>query len=396
MHIREEELIHIIIQFTTKDMPNDLAMLFLTENCNFFQIFEMEHCSTVNFYKKVFDYIFAWVIDKIDNGKLDIAIRDVFTRIYCDNYTKELKIHTKINKNAFSLLLIEKTMEYIVENGRYKEAILLMDSLMINPDINRSIILPMVKNNSDLCHIMILENIINEEYLTTEELADLIIFRSKDVDDDTIRHLINTIFSNRLMMLDFARVIMSLYNISVTRKNDDTADIEIELINIQGETAESVERIRKVLSEIIYIDAELDFFDWLNESKIDAAKGDETTMVDIYLNYQNWMRSPDREKDNLSNMIFYGFEDTDYITGMNSDLHGVIYYDIRQKEYLFDMRNLDGYTLFLRAFNVNRFRLLQFNNGDFIKGRLKERMSEFGDLLMMALSDEFYIFIKYD
>lgn len=396
MHIREEELIHIIIQFTTKDMPNDLAMLFLTENCNFFQIFEMEHCSTVNFYKKVFDYIFTWVIDKIDNGKLDIAIRDVFTRIYCDNYTKELKIHTKINKNAFSLLLIEKTMEYIVENGRYKEAILLMDSLMINPDINRSIILPMVKNNSDLCHIMILENIINEEYLTTEELADLIIFRSKDVDDDTIRHLINTIFSNRLMMLDFARVIMSLYNISVTRKNDDTADIEIELINIQGETAESVERIRKVLSEIIYIDAELDFFDWLNESKIDAAKGDETTMVDIYLNYQNWMRSPDREKDNLSNMIFYGFEDTDYITGMNSDLHGIIYYDIRQKEYLFDMRNLDGYTLFLRAFNVNRFRLLQFNNGDFIKGRLKERMSEFGDLLMMALSDEFYIFIKYD
>lgn len=393
MNIDRPELEHIITEFSRKKMYNDMAMFFITQDIDYDDIFLLDYSIKVSFYKNVFNYIYKYVISKIDKDQLDLAIRDVFLKLRCYNYLRKPELERIILRDAYSTRLIEATLKYLVRDGDLDKVNFLIDALMINPEINTDVIYQILLKNSELCHQYIISNLISGEYLTIEQVFELIMERFKVTPMSTIKELILDIFNNKEMLLQFASHVYKQYRIYSDPKGNK---LSVHVDNkFRGERKEHIDDIRNFLIEIIWIDAELEYYDFLTEAKMLHAQDKDTYLSGVYNTYINWFGSKMREDNSFGNMLWNGYEEDFDPMHIDYDCIAELSRDIVNLRYITGIEFLDGYDLFIRLFNLNRFKLGHFMNTETVRKRLVETMVTNEFYINLAIDLDFYIFLCF-
>ena len=394
MNIDRAELDHIMSEFTRNNMYYDMAMFFITQDIDYDDVFSLDYHMPVSFYKNVFDVIYKYVLNKIDKGQLDSAIRDVFTKLRCYNYLTKPSLQEVILRDCFSSRLIEYTLKYLVRDGDLDSANFVIDNLMINPEVNNNVIFEIMMKNPELCHQHIISNMISGEYLDISQVLELILERAKVTPMSTIKELVLEIFNNKEMLLHFAACVYQQYRIWVEPKSDKNTVVHIDNIN-KGERAEHINNIRDFLIEIIWIDAELEYFDFLNEAKMRHKHDKNLYLAGVYDTYVKWFGSKMREDNSFRNMLWCGYEED--LGTMNIDIECLaeLSRDIVNLIYITDMEMLDGYELFIRMFNLNRFKLGYHRNTATIRRRIVASLESNEFYLSLAIDMNFYIFLCF-
>lgn len=393
MSQEREEIEHIITEMTKKDMYKDLAMMFITGHIDYFDIFFCEYSAPKGFYVRVFRYIALYVKRRIDSGKISDLNRDIFSRLYCNQYSNVSYFDFHVNKNYFSSKLVEAVLDELTSKADFHNVNYIISTLASNDMFNISVIVDILKKNELIAHHYVIEDLINSEILSMSELYDLLVRKSKEVDFSDIKHLILTLFRNKVMLLDFTEEVMAKYEIYTY---EDKRLRKVLVINYIGEPKykEETENIRAFLADIIWTDAEIDMYDWLEECKRDGVEVGDIFVTKAYNSYLNWFRSDIRMANKTANYVYYGFEDTDSDLQVDKEYRHKMQIDLGVRQYWYDLSLVNGYEFFIKLFNINRFRCLHYEDGNFLANRIAGKSQYEPNIVNLACRDETYYFIK--
>lgn len=394
MNITKPEIEHIVDQFTIKNMPQDLAMFFITQDIEYDDIFYDDWRTPVKFYRYVFSYIYAYVKNKIDRGELELAVRDVFTKIPCYNYNKKLVENGIAVRDGFAITLLKGTMMYLYRDNDLDGINHLINVVMNNANFSPFIIYNIMMEEPELCHQYILSNMISGDYFTTDQIFELLLQRAKVTTIGTIRELVLELFNNKDALLSFAAVVFSQYSIR-TYKKGDSIKVDVKCL-AKGERKEHIDNLRDFMKEIIWIDAEIDFFDFLEETKMKYARAKDMYLAGIYDTYSRWFGSKYREDTAIANMLWNGYEEDLNEMQLDIEACNAISRDALNLLYIGDSRMLEGYELFLKLFNINRFHLSMHRNTDTIREIIVDALNENVLPVNLALDLNFYIFLVFN
>ena len=85
-NIDPEELDHVLQQFTFKHFSNDMALFFMTQNVDYNDLFKYSSISNSKFYKDVFTYMLAFMVDKANRGRVSEWIWNITSKMYWTTY----------------------------------------------------------------------------------------------------------------------------------------------------------------------------------------------------------------------------------------------------------------------------------------------------------------------
>lgn len=396
MDIPREELEYIMRQFSYKNMSFDMCMFFITQDIDYDDIFLTDYVTEKEFYIEVFRHIWAWCMNKINNGNIKQLCMDVILKLRCENINEEMAYpNGAINRDWFAYALLKQIMQYMVVRFDPEAINTVIDHIVVNEGVDRRCLLPILLSDSQLCQDAILENIIRQEYLDTDDILKLIIERGKVIDDDTIRGLVLGVFYNQTMLLDLANSCMKYYDISWSiNENDITANVENLIID--PEIRHTVDVIRGMIMDIVYVEAEYDFYDFLESCRLEYMTVGDNHRSGLYAAYQRWMISDKRETNSIPNYLELQYEDSQADTLFNSNNMDTIMSDVRMLQYIIMTESLDGFDLFKRVFNLNRFYLCQYGRTELIGDKVTEAATDQRNISMiqMATDPKFYLFLK--
>ena len=396
MDISREELNYIMRQFSWKNMSFDMSMFFITQDIDYDDVFLVDFMTDKQFYIDVFRHIWAWCKGKIDNGNIKAVCMDVILKLRCEDITDEMCYDTGwVRRDWFAHALIRQILQYMVVRFDPNEINTVIDHIIVNEGVDRRCLLPILLSDPQLCQDVILENIIRQEYLDTDDILMLILERGKVLDDDTIRGLILGVFYNQTMLLDLAYSCMKYYDISWSVNNDC---INADVINriTDEETKHVLDVIRGMISDIVYVEAEYDFYDFLEDCRLTYLSIGDNHRSGLYLIYQRWMVSDTREKNQIPNLLELSYEDLESETGFDINNFDTIMSDIKMLEYLKMVESMDGFELFKRMFNINRFKLCQYGRVGMIADKVTSAANDYMNtrMIQMACDINFYLFLK--
>ena len=395
MNIEREELDHILWEFSSKNLYHDMAMFFITQDLDYDEIFLYDLNTPVSFYKKVFTTIFCYIVDKINRGQIDLAIRDVIGKLRCYTKTKKLTERGIIIRDGFAYKLIEGTLRYLCRNkADLNGCNFIIDAAIINPEIDNDIIYECMKANPELCHQYIISNIISSEYMSVDQLLELILERGRVTDTSTVRELVLEIFNNKDMLLRFAVAVFRRFNIWIDTRND-RKDVHVDCLE-RGWKRELLEDLRIFLREIIWIDAELEFYDFLIAGQQRHAASKAMYMSNVYKTYIAWFGSKLREDTSMSNMLWLGYEEDFDSMHIDDECLLELSCDVVNLLYITDIGLLEGYNLFIRMFNLNRFKMCFHRNTQTVwREFYTMEQDEVRYYAGLAVSMNFYIFLCF-
>lgn len=396
MDISREELEYIMRQFSWKNMSFDMCMFFITQDIDYDDVFLTDFMTDKQFYIDVFRHIWAWCKGKIDNGNIKAVCMDVILKLRCEDTTDEMCYDTGwVRRDWFAFALIRQILQYMVVRFNPEDINTIIDHIMVNEGVDRGCLLPILMSDSQLCQDVILENIIRQEYLDTDDILTLIIERGKVLDDDTIRGLVLGVFYNQTMLLDLAYSCMKYYDIS-WQINENDINVNVSNLVQDEESKRVVDIIRGMIADIIYVEAEYDFYDFLEDARLTYISTGDNHRSGLYTIYQRWMVSERRESTQIPNMLELSCEDTTSETGFSADNFDTIMSDIKMLEYICAIDSMDGFDLFKRMFNVNRFQLCQYGRVGVIADKATSAASDYLNTLMiqMACDTKLYLFLK--
>lgn len=392
MHDRNE-IEHIITEMTRKNMFKDLAMMFITGHINYFDIFFCQYSAPKKFYDNVFEYIAMYIKKYIGAKKISELNRDIFSRISCGCFSTTKTFDYHVNKNYYSSKLIEATLDELTDRADFHNVNYIINTLASNELINVTIIVDILKRNELIAHHFVIEELINSEIISMKDIAELLLRKSKDVDFMDIKQLILTIFKNKRSLLSLAEEIMSHYDIIVSTDRYNRKTLEIKYTG-ESKFKEEIERIRGFISDIIWTDAEIEFYDWMLETRNEANANNDFRTLQVYKHYDNWFKSDIRQLNKTANYIYYGYEDTDSDLEVDKEFRFDMRWDFAIRRYWMNLSMMDGYDAFIKLFNINRFRLLNFEIDDLYRHKILTQIKMDSDMVSLAFSDDFYYFIK--
>lgn len=396
MDISRDELEYIMRQFSWKNMSFDMCMFFITQDIDYDDVFLTDFMTDKEFYIDTFKHIWAWCKGKIDNGNVKQVCMDVILKLRCEDTTDEMCYDTGwVRRDWFAFALMRQILQYMVVRFDPENINTVIDHIMVNEGVDRRCLLPILLSDSQLCQDVILENIIRQEYLDTDEILTLIIERGKVLDDDTIRGLVLGVFYNQTMLLDLAYSCMKYYDIGY-KVNDSDIDVNVTNLIQDEETKHIVEVIRGMISDIIYVEAEYDFYDFLEDCRLTYISSGDNHRSGLYTIYQRWMVSDTREQNQIPNLIELSYEDSTSETGFSMDNFDTIMSDVKMLEYICMLDAMDGFDLFKRMFNINRFQLCQYGRVGLVSDKATSAANDYLNMRMiqMAADMNLYLFLK--
>lgn len=392
--IRDEELTHIISEFSRLEMAEDMAMLFVTQDMPYNRIFDKILYVKDEFYIKVAQYIYSYIMSKLEKGQLDKALL-IVERLECKEFTYDTKLNGFFNPDVITSRLLEKIAKYLFDYNNLNGLNMLIDNIDINPNIDNKVIFDLLANNTDMCHQYIISNIISNEYLDITEIFRLILIRADDLPVDDIRALLREIFLNRDLFLKFAAHVFSYFVVSVKEFNDKY-EVEVEcILPADSSEYEVLETLRRIIIDNVYVDAEMDYYTFLENAEATHKHHKNIYLTNLYKTYVNWFKSREREETCISNFIQFGHEEDFLKMNFKMDNARDMALDAINLNYIVDIEGLTGYDLFIKLFNLNRFSLGHYNNTYTVERHLAPIYLSEQFFIDLASSTNFYIFLCF-
>ena len=364
-YIKEDEKIHIITQMSTKKMAWELSQMFYTrEEFNSDDIFFLRFQCPHKFYLDVFKHLYFFVIKQLDKGKIDEVLMGVFSKLIINEYPNKNDKNDYPNPDYIVSRFLESVLLYVMrEYGNYNIACQIITTVCASNDVNPSVIKEIVIRNRELLTLDIIRDVIRSEILVTDDIIDILVEMNKYYDNDTIDETIADLYFNKDLLLTFTRSVMRRFQITVDEHILKNGKIQIKEIvrpiYRNSNEKELLLHLREYLSEIIYSSAELEMFEFISNTFTQYMADGNKYLSDLYNEYLQWLGSKDRDENKSKNFHQYGFEEGDF---WYEEAYDELATNLFIKGYILEIDKLNDFDLFIRIFNVNRFKLFQYKN----------------------------------
>lgn len=388
-NINPEELDHILQQFTFKDFSKDMAMFFITQDVDYNDLFKYSTMNNSKFYKSVFTYILAFMIERAKTGRFTEHIWDITSKMYWTTYRTD---NNYPFEDYYTTVFFRDMFKYFIANNMEILIIMTIDALSSNPNIDPKCIVDLIVYTKEFRTRGIITYMMQVDRLSSTDILNLILLeydRSKN--PDTLMMLMEEFALTKDYYVNLLDTLKEMYVVVMNEENDKRY-VYIEP-KISSKYNKALELVRTSISTVINQDADLEIYQKLDEFALTYEMNHDIRRANLYKYIKEWIVSEERKESRQASLIWYGYEDNNI--SLTDEDFKLIAMDILANEYMRDDQYLSPYELFIRVYNLNRFRFLQSEQMYTLRDELISKLERSGYPVYMALREDIKYLINF-
>lgn len=388
-NINPEELDHILQQFTFKDFSKDMAMFFITQDVDYNDLFKYSTMNNSKFYKSVFTYILAFMIERAKTGRFTEHIWDITSKMYWTTYRTD---NNYPFEDYYTTVFFRDMFKYFIANNMEILIIMTIDALSSNPNVDPKCIVDLIVYTKEFRTRGIITYMMQVDRLSSTDILNLILLeydRSKN--PDTLMMLIEEFALTKDYYVNLLDTLKEMYVVVMNEENDKRY-VYIEP-KISSKYNKALELVRTSISTVINQDADLEIYQKLDEFALTYEMNHDIRRANLYKYIKEWIVSEERKESRQASLIWYGYEDNNI--SLTDEDFKLIAMDILANEYMRDDQYLSPYELFIRVYNLNRFRFLQSEQMYTLRDELISKLERSGYPVYMALREDIKYLINF-
>ena len=388
-NINPEELDHILQQFTFKDFSKDMAMFFITQDVDYNDLFKYSTMNNSKFYKSVFTYILAFMIERAKTGRFTEHIWDITSKMYWTTYRTD---NNYPFEDYYTTVFFRDMFKYFIANNMEILIIMTIDALSSNPNIDPKCIVDLIVYTKEFRTRAIITYMMQVDRLSSTDILNLILLeydRSKN--PDTLMMLMEEFALTKDYYVNLLDTLKEMYVVVMNEENDKRY-VYIEP-KISSKYNKALELVRTSISTVINQDADLEIYQKLDEFALTYEMNHDIRRANLYKYIKEWIVSEERKESRQASLIWYGYEDNNI--SLTDEDFKLIAMDILANEYMRDDQYLSPYELFIRVYNLNRFRFLQSEQMYTLRDELISKLERSGYPVYMALREDIKYLINF-
>lgn len=388
-NINPEELDHILQQFTFKDFSKDMAMFFITQDVDYNDLFKYSTMNNSKFYKSVFTYILAFMIERAKTGRFTEHIWDITSKMYWTTYRTD---NNYPFEDYYTTVFFRDMFKYFIANNMEILIIMTIDALSSNPNVDPKCIVDLIVYTKEFRTRGIITYMMQVDRLSSIDILNLILLeydRSKN--PDTLMMLMEEFALTKDYYVNLLDTLKEMYVVVMNEENDKRY-VYIEP-KISSKYNKALELVRTSISTVINQDADLEIYQKLDEFALTYEMNHDIRRANLYKYIKEWIVSEERKESRQASLIWYGYEDNNI--NLTDEDFRLIAMDILANEYMRDDQYLSPYELFIRVYNLNRFRFLQSEQMYTLRDELISKLERSGYPVYMALREDIKYLINF-
>lgn len=388
-NINPEELDHILQQFTFKDFSKDMAMFFITQDVDYNDLFKYSTMNNSKFYKSVFTYILAFMIERAKTGRFTEHIWDITSKMYWTTYRTD---NNYPFEDYYTTVFFRDMFKYFISNNMEILIIMTIDALSSNPNVDPKCIVDLIVYTKEFRTRGIITYMMQVDRLSSTDILNLILLeydRSKN--PDTLMMLMEEFALTKDYYVNLLDTLKEMYVVVMNEENDKRY-VYIEP-KISSKYNKALELVRTSISTVINQDADLEIYQKLDEFALTYEMNHDIRRANLYKYIKEWIVSEERKESRQASLIWYGYEDNNI--SLTDEDFKLIAMDILANEYMRDDQYLSPYELFIRVYNLNRFRFLQSEQMYTLRDELISKLERSGYPVYMALREDIKYLINF-
>ena len=388
-NINPEELDHILQQFTFKDFSKDMAMFFITQDVDYNDLFKYSTMNNSKFYKSVFTYILAFMIERAKTGRFTEHIWDITSKIYWTTYRTD---NNYPFEDYYTTVFFKDMFKYFIANNMEILIIMTIDALSSNPNIDPKCIVDLIVYTKEFRTRGIITYMMQVDRLSSTDILNLILLeydRSKN--PDTLMMLMEEFALTKDYYVNLLDTLKEMYVVVMNEENDKRY-VYIEP-KISSKYNKALELVRTSISTVVNQDADLEIYQKLDEFALTYEMNHDIRRANLYKYIKEWIVSEERKESRQASLIWYGYEDNNI--SLTDEDFKLIAMDILANEYMRDDQYLSPYEMFIRVYNLNRFRFLQSEQMYTLRDELISKLERSGYPVYMALREDIKYLINF-
>lgn len=388
-NINPEELDHILQQFTFKDFSKDMAMFFITQDVDYNDLFKYSTMNNSKFYKSVFTYILAFMIERAKTGRFTEHIWDITSKMYWTTYRTD---NNYPFEDYYTTVFFRDMFKYFIANNMEILIIMTIDALSSNPNVDPKCIVDLIVYTKEFRTRGIITYMMQVDRLSSTDILNLILLeydRSKN--PDTLMMLMEEFALTKDYYVNLLDTLKEMYVVVMNEENDKRY-VYIEP-KISSKYNKALELVRTSISTVINQDADLEIYQKLDEFALTYEMNHDIRRANLYKYIKEWIVSEERKESRQASLIWYGYEDNNI--SLTDEDFKLIAMDILANEYMRDDQYLSPYELFIRVYNLNRFRFLQSEQMYTLRDELISKLERSGYPVYMALREDIKYLINF-
>ena len=388
-NIDPEELDHVLQQFTFKNFSNDMALFFITQNVDYNDLFKYSSTSNSKFYKDVFTYMLAFMVDKANTGRFTEWIWNITSKMYWTTYRTD---NVYPFEDYYTSVFFRDMFKYLLQKGMDILVITTIDALSNNPEVDPKCIVDLIVFNKEFRTRSIITYMMQVDRLSSSDILNLILLeydRSKN--PDTLMILMEEYALTKDYYIDLLDTLKDMYTV-VMNEEHNKRYVHIAPV-VKSKYNKALDLVKTSITRVINQDADLDIYQKLDEAALTHEMNHDIRRANLYRSIKDWLVSEERYNTRQASLIWFGYEDNDL--ALSEDEYKLIASDILINEYMRDDRYLSAYEIFLRVYNLNRFRFLQNEQMYTLRDELISKLYRNGYPVYMALREDIKYLINF-
>ena len=388
-NINPEELDHILQQFTFKDFSKDMAMFFITQDVDYNDLFKYSTMNNSKFYKSVFTYILAFMIERAKTGRFIEHIWDISSKMYWTTYRTD---NNYPFEDYYTTVFFRDMFKYFIANNMEILIIMTIDALSSNPNVDPKCVVDLIVYTKEFRTRGIITYMMQVDRLSSTDILNLILLeydRSKN--PDTLMMLMEEFALTKDYYVNLLDTLKEMYVVVMNEENDKRY-VYIEP-KISSKYNKALELVRTSISTVVNQDADLEIYQKLDEFALTYEMNHDIRRANLYKYIKEWIVSEERKESRQASLIWYGYEDNNI--SLTDEDFKLIAMDILANEYMRDDQYLSPYEMFIRVYNLNRFRFLQSEQMYTLRDELISKLERSGYPVYMALREDIKYLINF-
>lgn len=388
-NIDPEELDHVLQQFTFKNFSNDMALFFMTQNVDYNDLFKYSSTSNSKFYKDVFTYMLAFMVDKANTGRFSEWIWNITSKMYWTTYRTD---NVYPFEDYYTSVFFRDMFKYLLQKGMDILVITTIDALSNNPEVDPKCIVDLIVFNKEFRTRSIITYMMQVDRLSSSDILNLILLeydRSKN--PDTLMILMEEYALTKDYYIDLLDTLKDMYTV-VMNEEHNKRYVHIAPV-VKSKYNKALDLVKTSITRVINQDADLDIYQKLDEAALTHEMNHDIRRANLYRSIKDWLVSEERYNTRQASLIWFGYEDNNLV--LSEDEYKLIASDILMNEYMHDDRYLSAYEIFLRVYNLNKFRFLQSEQMYTLRDEFISKLYRNGYPVYMALREDIKYLINF-
>lgn len=393
MFLREEIKDELISRCTVNNLPIDLAKIFITQDgISSEDLFRYKYSLTDDekFYHTLFEYVYNYVVDKVDKRNFGIITRDILSKLSCENYY--LTFNSNINYIEHDYIiskLIEDIILYVHKVCDIYELLSFLNTIRTMPYIDHNILKNCLLHNKVLWDFELFKLILQDNMIDYDFIYLLFINLYDYYPEYMLEELLLDIYQHKQIFIDFLNYLLDKYSYSVDENREYVFFVKYSITSKKEKKVLSFLR-NKIVS---YLDAEveLEIMENVNFALANSMVEANTRSKELWNLIRKFLIGEDRKQNRITRFSKYGTEDVYDMYG--DDFISDLSIQSFTLAYINDLLTLDGWSLFLRTFNINRFYFTHTRNQLRIQYRLEHLIDVYSEEVKLATNLKLYLYM---